>query len=160
MPSICFTGHRDILEDKEVLSQHLYKRLENAVKYGITDFYAGGAVGWDTLAALTVIKLRRSYPHIKLHLVLPCPPEEQSRGWSQSDRTILYETIRAADTVEQVCPRYTYDCMKKRNAKLVEYGDFCLCYFDPDKSKSGTGQTVRMAQRKPIKLLNFWHYKE
>lgn len=113
MLSICFTGHRDISENKEVLSQHLYRRLENAVKYGITDFYTGGAIGWDTLAALTVISLRRRYPHIKLHLVLPCPPEEQSRGWSEQERSLLYETIKAAYTVEQVCSYYSYDCMKK-----------------------------------------------
>ena len=38
MAAICFTGHRDILEDKEVLSQHLYKRLENAVKSALPTF--------------------------------------------------------------------------------------------------------------------------
>lgn len=159
MMSICFTGHREINDDINVLSQRLYQKLESAVMYGIYDFYCGGAIGWDTLAALTVIKLRKKYPHIKLHLVLPCPPDEQSHGWTKHQRSILYKTISAADTVEQVCPHYSCDCMKKRNARLLEHADFCLCYFDPDNYKSGTGQTVRMAHRKSIKLFNFWNYK-
>lgn len=67
--SVCFTGHRTIAEDKEKLSARLYALLERLVtEKKVTDFYTGGAVGWDALAALTVLKLRESYPEVKLHL--------------------------------------------------------------------------------------------
>ena len=83
--SVCFTGHRTIAEEKEKLSARLYALLERLVtEQKITDFYTGGAVGWDALAALTVLKLRESYPEVKLHLVLPCPFEEQSAKWNEA----------------------------------------------------------------------------
>lgn len=74
--SVCFTGHRTIAEDIETLSARLYALLERFVtEQKITDFYTGGAVGWDALAALTVLKLRESYPEVKLHLVFRSPME-------------------------------------------------------------------------------------
>ena len=85
--SVCFTGHRTIAEDKEKLSARLYTLLERLVtEQKVTDFYTGGAVGWDALAALTVLKLRESYPEVKLHLVLPCPFEEQSAKWNEAQK--------------------------------------------------------------------------
>ena len=86
--SVCFTGHRTIAEDKETLSARLYALLERFVtEQKVTDFYTGGAVGWDALAALTVLKLRENYTEVKLHLVLPCPFEEQSTKWNEAQKT-------------------------------------------------------------------------
>ncbi|MDE5859282.1 MAG: DUF1273 domain-containing protein, partial [Oscillospiraceae bacterium] len=39
------------------------------------------AIGFDTLCAETVIELRQKYPQIRLCLLLPCPPEEQTMRW-------------------------------------------------------------------------------
>ena len=42
-------------------------------------FYgAGGALGFDTLAAQTVLDMKKEYPQLRLILVLPC--EDQTRG--------------------------------------------------------------------------------
>lgn len=156
MKSICFTGHRTLSEDIAALSKRLYARLEEAIKDGADTFIAGGAIGWDTIACLTVIKLREVYPHIKLHLVLPCSPQEQSEGWTEQERSD-YDHIRAAaDSVEQTGEHYVKGCMKVRNARLVELADGCFCYWNPKRQRSGTGQTVRMAQRKPIEVVNFF----
>ena len=155
--SVCFTGHRKISEDTKTLSQKLYKKLEKAINDGVTDFYAGGAIGWDTLAALTVIELRKNYPYIKLHLVLPCPPDEQSRLWSDEQRRVFFDIINTADTVEQTSEHYSCNCMKIRNARLADYADYCLCYYNPNEYKSGTGQTVRMMRKKGIEIINFWN---
>ena len=111
MKAACFTGHRKIKEDTSLLSQRLYETLEKHIPCGLTDFYIGGALGFDTIAALTVLRLRKKYPFIKLHLVLPCPMEEQSKYWSDSDRRKLSDIISEADTTEIVCPHYTNDCM-------------------------------------------------
>lgn len=86
--SVCFIGHRILAEDKEKLSARLYALLVRLVtEQGITDYYTGGAVGFDALAALTVLKLRESYPEVILHLVLPCPFEEQSVKWNEDQKT-------------------------------------------------------------------------
>ena len=156
--SVCFTGHRTIAEDKEKLSARLYALLERLVtEKKVTDFYTGGAVGWDALAALTVLKLRESYPEVKLHLVLPCPFEEQSAKWKEAQKTEYLHILGLADSVEQVSDRYYNGCMKARNARLVELAsDYCICYWNPNNFRSGTGQTVRMAQKKGIEVINLF----
>ena len=147
--SVCFTGHRTIAEDKETISARLYALLERFVtEQKITDFYTGGAVGWDALAALTVLKLRESYPEVKLHL-------EQSAKWNEAQKAEYQHIIGLADSVEQVSDRYYNGCMKARNARLVELAsDYCICYWNPKDFRSGTVQTVRMAQKKGIEIIN------
>ena len=156
--SVCFTGHRTIAEDKETLSARLYALLERLVtEKKVTDFYTGGAVGWDALAALTVLKLRESYPEVKLHLVLPCPFEEQSAKWNEAQKAEHKHIASLADTKEFTSEHLVKNAMKIRNARLVELAsDYCICYWNPKNFRSGTGQTVRMAQKKGIEVINLF----
>ena len=156
--SVCFTGHRTIAEDKEKLSARLYALLERLVtEQKITDFYTGGAVAWDALAALTVLKLRESYPEAKLHLVLPCPFEEQSAKWNEAQKAEHKHIASLADTKEFTSEHLGKNAMKIRNARLVELAsDYCICYWNPKHYRSGTGQTVRMAQKKGIEVINLF----
>ena len=156
--SVCFTGHRTIAEDKETLSARLYALLECLVtEQKVTDFYTGGAVGWDALAALTVLKLRESYPEVKLHLVLPCPFEEQSAKWNEAQKAEHKHIASLADTKEFTSEHLDKNAMRIRNARLVELAsDYCICYWNPKNFRSGTGQTVRMAQKKGIEVINLF----
>ncbi len=121
---------------------------------GAADFYAGGAIGWDMLCERTVIELWGKYPHIKLHLVLPCPSEEQASKWNESDKRKFMDLLSAEDMVE-VCSEHYYDgCMKVRNQRLVDLSDVCVCYYNESNKCSSTGQTVRMAERKNICIIN------
>ena len=156
MKAACFTGHRKIKEDTSLLSQRLYETLEKHIPCGLTDCYIGGAIGFDTIAALTVLRLRKKYPLIKLHLVLPCPSEEQSKDMSDSDRERYNEIVSSSDSIEIVSEQLTRGCMKARNARLVEHADICFCYYSEKKVRSGTGQTVRMARRKGIEVVNLF----
>ena len=150
--SVCFTGHRNVKETAE-LKNALIKQLVKLIDEGATDFYAGGAVGWDMLCERAVIKLRERFPHIKLHLILPCPAEEQTEKWSESDKAEFRRLLLAADTVE-ICSKHYFDgCMKLRNQRLVDLADVCVCYYN-GKQRSGTGQTVRMAEREGITSIN------
>lgn len=156
--SVCFTGHRTIAEDKETLSARLYVLLERLVtEKKVTDFYTGGAVGWDALAALTVLKLRESYPEVKLHLVLPCSFEEQSAKWNEAQKEEHKCIASLADTKEFTSEHLDKNAMRIRNARLVELAsDYCICYWNPKHYRSGTGQTVRMAQKKGIEVINLF----
>ena len=54
--------------------------------------------------------------------------------------------------VQYTAEHYSADCMKRRNERLVELSECCVCYCtDP---QSGTGQTVRIAERCGIKIYN------
>lgn len=154
MRSVFFTGHREIKNVRETIEK-LMTTLKMLILKGATDFYAGGALGWDMLCEKAVIALRENLaPHIKLHLVLPCPPEEQTARWSSFDREVYRKILEAADTVEVLSEHYAKDCMKNRNARLAELGDVCVCYFDENRRRSGTAQTVRMAERLDKEILN------
>ena len=78
---------------------------------------------------------------------MPCPFEEQSAKWNEAQKAEYQHILGLADSVEQVSDRYYNGCMKARNARLVELAsDYCICYWNPKDFRSGTGQTVRMAQ--------------
>ena len=87
------------------------------------------------------------YPEIKLHLVLPCPYEDQTTKWDERQKEDFSKIMNAADTIEYTSDTHYKGCMKKRNEKLVEYADCCFCYWD-GRYISGTAQTVRLAEKK------------
>lgn len=159
MTSCFFTGHRyfSYKKDPDVLD-YLGNLLPILVENGVTDFYSGGALGWDKECEFVInIMKKMYYPQIKLNLILPCPPEIQSQNWNEKDKAEFKARIDVADSVEIVSKENDKDCMKKRNARLVETGDICVCYFNRNDFRSGTGQTVRMAEKanKIIFNLNF-----
>ncbi|MCR4861640.1 MAG: DUF1273 domain-containing protein [Ruminococcus sp.] len=158
--SACFTGHREIAENPKKLSERLYNVLEKLVaEEGIIDYYAGGACGFDTIAALDVLKLRSKYSEVKLHLVLPCSNEEQTRNWTPTQKYDFKNVLSREDSIEYTSERFFKGCMGKRNARLVECAaDYCICYYDEQK-KGGTAQTVRMSKDKGLTVINLFEKK-
>lgn len=156
--SACFTGHRSIEKHKEVLKSVLASVLEQLItQREITEFYAGGAYGFDALASLTVLKLKEQYPQVKLHLMLPCSNEEQTEGWTDEQKAEYHHILELAECVEYVSEHKTKTCMKERNARLVDSAsECCVCYWNMNDRRSGTGQTVRMAQKKGIEVINLF----
>ena len=66
MKTACFTGHRDLDCDLEDLKFRVYDALERMIKNaGITDFYNGGAVGWDMLTAQEVLNYIWFFPVLR-----------------------------------------------------------------------------------------------
>lgn len=158
MKNICFTGHRKVDSANSLQIKILLDSVIcSLVKRGATDFYCGGALGWDTLCANMVLYLKkRKALDIRLHLVLPCSNEAQTKLWSDSDKQMFYSILALADEIEYIGSDYTPDCMKKRNARLVECADCCVCYYDDSVKRSGTAQTVRMAREKGIETINIF----
>ena len=149
--AVCFTGHRNIPADRlDALSRDLRKKIVAMIESGKNIFLAGGALGFDTLAAQTVLALKSDYPQIQLRLVLPCLA--QTRGWSATDVRI-YEDIKSkADTFCYTSQEYTRGCMQKRNRALVDGSCACICYLT--ESKGGTAYTVKYAKKKGLRIVN------
>jgi len=148
----CFTGHRELPTGlgRWKLSKRLEKAVVKQIEKGVRFFGAGGALGFDTLAAQTVLKLKKKYPDIKLILVLPCLT--QTRGWPVED-VEEYERIKAqADKVVYISQEYTKDCMFKRNRHLVDDSGVCICY--KVKDSGGTAYTVDYAKAQGLKIMN------
>ena len=67
----CFTGHREIRGSVEALEERVYQIVEGLIQEGYCYFGAGGARGFDALAARTVLKVKEQHPQVHLILVLP-----------------------------------------------------------------------------------------
>ncbi len=147
----CFTGHRKIpLDQLEVVTQRLRDAVTASIKDGYLYFGAGGALGFDTIAAQTVLELKNDYPQIKLILVLPC--KTQTRGWNQKDVEEYNRIIEAADKVVYSSQHYFNGCMHKRNRHLVDNSSLCVCYLTEDSG--GTAYTVKYALAKRVSVVN------
>ena len=107
-------------------------------------------MGFDTIAAFAVLKLKERYPDIRLILVLPC--FSQTRGWSQEDIEIYDDIKQKADKVVYTSQEYTRGCMHKRNRRLVDDSRYCICYLA--ERSGGTAYTVEYAQKKGLTVIN------
>ena len=147
----CFTGHRQLPPgERAVITDKLECIITALYQRGVRYYGAGGALGFDTLAAQAVLRLRKSCPGMKLILVLPCLT--QTRGWGPED-VVEYERIKGkADKVVYISQEYTKDCMFKRNRHLVDNSGVCVCYLT--KNNGGTACTVRYAMEQRLKIIN------
>ena len=147
----CFTGHRKIPQKKYVqIQEKLRDEIVTAIQNGYNFFYAGGAIGFDTMAAQTVLELKAQYSYIKLILVLP--RVNQTDGWEQSDID-EYERIRVlADEIIYTSEENKKGCMHKRNRYLVDHSSLCICYMT--RKSGGTAYTVKYAESKGVSVIN------
>lgn len=151
MQTCCFTGHRQLpLEEQAEIANKLERVIAVLYQKGIRYYGAGGALGFDALAAQTVLNLRESYPGMKLILVLPCLT--QTRGWRSED-VAEYERIKElADKIVYTSQQYTRNCMHKRNRHLVDHSGVCICYLTKDSG--GTAYTVKYARKQGLNVFN------
>ena len=152
MSRICsFTGHRVInRDDFERLSSVLVTAIKYAYESGCREFYAGGALGFDTLAAREVIRFRQTHRDVRLVLCLPCA--DQSDKWSDNDRGRYNYVLAEADEVIYISESYTQNCMAERNFLLASKCDILIAYCS--RPKSGSGQTIRMADSMGKEIIN------
>ena len=145
-----FAGHRKLPADTEQISSVLEKELATLIESGYRFFGAGGATGFDTVAALSVLKLREMYPHIRLILVLQ--HRAQAKRWSKKDIAV-YENIKnRADKVVYISDEFTRDCVYRRNRHFINGSSMCICYLS--REDSGTEKTVRVARKEGLQIIN------
>lgn len=148
---VCFTGHRVIAADRApVTASRLYDTLKELIGEGFSEFAAGGALGFDTLAAKVVLALKKEFPNIVLRLILPCP--EQTRGWRSGDVAVYRSILAEADEVIYTAEEYSAGCMHVRNRRLVDESSVCVCYLTSEQG--GTAYTVRYAREKGLRIIN------
>ena len=148
----CFTGHRNISKyNLEKLKVELENAIEQLISYGVINFEAGGALGFDTIAALTVLKVKEKIPQIKLILVLPCI--NQADKWNESD-VETYEYIKSqVDECIYTSEDYSKGCMLKRNRYMVDHAEYVISAWDGRKA-GGTYATLNYARKLNRKIIN------
>ncbi len=147
----CFTGHRKIPANlRALIAAEIEKRIVELIGQGYIIFETGGALGFDTVAAQVVLRVRNRYPYIRLVLVLPC--RNQTDGWGEHNRRMYDYILNAADNVIYTSEVYTKGCMYKRNRRLVDDSSVCICWLK--RLSGGTMYTVNYAKENGVKIIN------
>lgn len=151
--TVCFTGHRSIPREHAILLPGRLKgEIEKLIQRGARKFRVGGAIGFDTVAALCVLELKEKYPQIELDLILPC--KDQTRGWNELSVKTYEYIIASADRVEYVSDYFTSWCMHERNRRLVRGSQACIAYLA--HSGGGTAYTFAFALENGLEVINVY----
>ena len=146
----CFTGHRpdalpaygdEASEEMQHLLYLLRRAVERAIEDGVTEFYVGGAQGFDTLAAECVLRQREQHPALSLHLALP--GQNQTNGWSARDKARYQAILDQANEVWYASELCSQESMKRRNRYLIDHAGRCIAYLR--RMRGGTLYTVNYA---------------
>ena len=147
----CFTGHRHLPAEKiESIKKRLYAEIDNLYQRGVRSFISGDAIGFDQMTAAAIVRKKEQGYDLRLVFALPC--RNQSAKWTIDQRKHYQSLINKADEIIYVSENFTPDCMKKRNFYMVDNSDICICALLHEKS--GTGQTVRHAKGRGVKIIN------
>ena len=162
----CFTGHRprevmafEPLDARcERLTEAFDREVQRLVQQQRVDmFLCGMADGFDLFAAQRLLWLRRMdrIPQgVYLIAVLPYPGHIRSmprKRWTEA----YQEVLLCAQDALVVSAEYGPEAYKKRNAYMVEHARYVLAFWN-HSPRSGTGQTVRMAEKSGRTIVNLY----
>lgn len=151
--TVCFTGHRSIPEKRAILiPRALETMISGLIAMGAQSFRLGGAVGFDTIAALSVLEAKEKHPHITLDLILPC--RDQTEKWDEYNVKAYNYILSRADSVSYVRDKYTRGCMYERNRRLVDGSDMVIAYLE--RTSGGSAYTYRYAEEKGVEIINIY----
>ncbi len=153
MTACSFTGHRSIeARHTKGIRSLVMRAVDYAYGEGCRDFYNGGAIGFDLLAASVVLEYRKAHPDVRLHILVPC--RGQDARWSQADKREYARILDSADSVTVMAEHYYDGCMHVRNRRLVDNCDMLIAYLG--RNTGGTAATVRMANAAKKKVYNLY----
>ncbi len=148
----CFTGHRKIgAEATAALTVSVDEIIDRLYREGVRNFRCGGALGFDTLSALCV--LRRKHSECRdIRLVLVLPSRDQAKKWSAADRELYERIIASADEVVYAAVEYSRESLLLRDRELVDGCGICVAYLNTNSG--GTAYTVRYAKASGLRVIN------
>lgn len=150
--AVCISGHRpEKLPTGTPLRMQqslLYREIESAMQDGARSFYTGMARGVDLWAADIILHLRKQYPAVNLICVLPFA--DRIRSVSGAERFHVNSIMQAADQVIPLSEHYYRGCYHDRNAYMIQHSKRLIALVAD--IRSGTGQTVHMAERAGLEL--------
>lgn len=155
----CFSGYRpskfpfklnsDDL-DFEIFEKHLYTTLNFLIDDGCRIFYTGMAMGFDILAAETVLYFKTKIPYIKLVCVVPFENQQNSYPPEWKER---YEGIlKYSDETVVLSKDYHNGCYHNRNKYMVDNSDYVVTWYDG--KPGGTRNTLLYAKKKLRTVIN------
>ncbi len=146
----CFTGHRVIPKSEYAeVREKLAESLNKLIDEGVTHFIAGGALGFDSLAAEVVLEIREKR-NITLEIAVPCLGQEKK--WNKKQIANYEDILKKADKVTVLSEKYVTGCMQVRNKYMVDSSDVVVTYY---RGKTGgTQQTYFYAELLLKRIIN------
>ena len=111
------------------------------------------AMGFDLLAAETVLSLKGRYPNIRLIAVVPF--RRQSCRWPFMGKERYQKIISQADRVIVLSEHYFKGCLLRRNDFMLEHSCGVIAFYD-GKPYGGTFYTCREALKKGMDIVNLY----
>lgn len=149
----CFTGHRILSAHEEArilakLDSILLPLIEREVRV----FWLGGALGFDTLAAEHLLKLKRQFPQLVICLALPF--DGYRNRWSEAQKSRAVHIDMQADQIVYCSHTPSKGAFLQRNRYMVDQSRYCIAYCN--RSAGGTAYTLRYAQQKGLVIQNLF----
>lgn len=105
----------------------IFDLLKMLYKSGVKDFYCNCQQGIVMWIALSIIKLRKIYEDVNLHIVLPW--EGQSDNWDEDMKKMFSDIISLGDSVEILRSGYEYSefmCYKYGEKYMIDRSGILL----------------------------------
>lgn len=149
----CFTGHRILPANATTaILRKLDSILLPLIEREVRVFWLGGALGFDTLAAEHLLKLKQQYPQIVIYLALPF--EEYRNRWSETQKSRAANIDAQADQIVYCSHTPSKGAFLQRNQYMVDQSRYCIAYCN--RSAGGTAYTLRYAQQKGLVIQNLF----
>ena len=157
--SACFAGHRaskmpynEMSKEHEILENILKEEIIKLIRDGVSEFYAGGQKGIDTLAALLVLNIEEEFgTTANLNLVLPY--ENMQSGFSLLQMDNIERIKQKANAIIILNDEYTTSCYRERNKYMIDKSDYLIAVCMEKSSRSGTKMTINMAKKIGLEII-------
>ena len=152
----CFTGHRPQKLSRPVddIKVDLENEILSAIRDGYTCFITGMACGADIWAGNIVVRLKDSFPDLKLIAAVPFPGFAAS--WTGEWKRRYDLLLSRADWVQTICPEYCADAYRLRNQWMVDHSSRIIAVYDG--KPGGTQNTIRYAAQAGLTVITLNGY--
>ena len=142
--SVCFTGHRTINPNKlQAVKEKLYYTIMKLYNEGHRTFLCGMAIGFDLLAAETLIELKETYKDI---IIVACIPfVGQENRFSPTDQERYNKVINEVNSKVIIAQAFSKQSYLLRNIYMLAHSSIVVAYFDTNIKKGGTFFTYNKA---------------
>ncbi len=158
--SCAFTGHRPKsfsfgYDESSPEFEELRIRMKNTIiqvcNAGCRTFFCGMAEGADLWCGEIVLELKDKFdPPLEICTVIPFL--SQFSGMCEKNKVRYRKIMDAAKHRYLVARGFTNKCYQKRNYYLVDSCDALIAVYNENEFRSGTGQTIRYANKKNKKV--------
>lgn len=149
----CFTGHRNVPVDKqkEIIVARTEAKVRELIRGGYRCFITGGAVGYDTLAAELLFRLR-DIERQDIRVILAYPFDGYMNRWNEEQKAAYARLLPQYDERICIAEAASRGAYLQRDRYMVDASSMCIAYCT--RQTGGTAYTIRYATKKGVPVCN------